>query len=270
MAFELVVSRGKLLRISSEDKREGESNGNFTVILGNASYVQNCRGVVLKHLSFKYVFPNVFDGNATFTFTYNGAPLSVVVPEGWYTAEDYVLVLEQLVNALPAVVNPIDITLPSVPAGASLSRKFTFEASGGDTIGLVNKADGNAAADLVGINLTTMQATSHVADYLPDFGGLSTVYLCSDTLAGYNAAASSNSGEQVPVVVPVPITVGYGKEINYSAPEAVQDAIIFRNDRNLNNVDLTLKTRAGAILSLQQNNLTATFRLLHAGVLPQD
>jgi len=278
MAVELSLSRGRLLRISSEDKQPGETNSDFTVRLGNTSYVQNVRGVALKHLSFKHVFPNVFygegkqagDGNSTFSFTYNGAPLSVVIEEGWYTAVDYRAELELKINALVAVLNPITVTLPSVPLGASLTRKFTFTATAPDTIGLVNEADGNAAADIVGIRTTTGQALTHTASYLPDFGGLSTIYLCSGVLAGYNASASSNSGEQVPVVTPIPLDVDYGREVRYSAPEAVQEIIMFRNDRNLNSVDLALCTRTGTRLSLQQNNLTATFRLLHANGLPAD
>jgi hypothetical protein len=272
------IIRGKLLRISSEDKQLGENNADFTVRLGNTSYVQNVRGVVLKHLSFKHVFPNVFygegkapgDGNSTFSFSYNGTPQSVIVEEGWYTAVDYMEELERVINLLPAVINPITVSLPMVPAGASLTRKFTFTASGGDTIGLISEADGNFAADLVGIRTTTGQAVSHTAEWLPDFGGLSTIYLCSGVLAGYNASASSNSGEQVSIITPIPLDVDYGQEVRYLANEALQEAIIFRNDRNLNSVDLALCTRTGTRLSLQQNNLTATFRLLHAGGVPQD
>jgi hypothetical protein len=265
------IARGKLLRISSEDKSAGQNNADFTVRLGNTSYVQNVRGVVLKSVSFKHVFPNVFDGNpgnTSFSFVYDGVTETVVIPEGWYSAEDYMAVLETAINALPAVTSVITITLPPVPLGSTLTRKFTFTSAGPDLIGLINKPDGNDAADLVGIATTTIQALSHVADYLPDFGGLSTIYLCSGVLAGYNAAASSNSGEQVPVVTPIPLDVDFGREVFYEAKDPIQEAIIFRNDRNLNSIDLQLCTRAGARLQLQQNNLTATFRILHSGRLP--
>ena len=275
--MDLVVSRGKLLRISSEDKKEGQNNANYSVSLGNTSYVQNVRGIILKNLSFKQVFPNVFtvndiagSGNSSFTFNYNGVYETVIFDEGWYTAADYRAQLELLINALPAILNPITVTLPSVPTGSSLSRKFTITPSGGDLIGWVNKTSGNNAADLVGIQNDTGLLAVLVADYLPDFGGLSTIYLCSGTLAGYNAAASSNGGEQVPIIAAIPINTEYGKEVYYESKDPLLDIIFFNNDRNLDAIDLSLCTRDGTKLSLQQNNMTALFRLIHASRLPSD
>jgi hypothetical protein len=275
--MEALVAHGKLLRISSEDKGAGQNNANFEVQLGNASFIQNVHGVVLKSMSFKHVFPNVFEvngvagsGNSGFTFSYNGAPLTANIPEAWYTAEDYRTQLELSINALPAVLNPITVALDSIPATSALTRKFVFTATAPDTIGLINKTDGNLAADLVGINTTTGQALTHTADWLPDFGGLSTIYLCSGILASVHCTASSNGGEQVPVVTPIPINVDFGREVHYESKDHLQDTIFFSNYRNLNTVDLRLCTRLGNTLSLQQNNLTATFRLLHRGVVPQD
>jgi hypothetical protein len=273
-----IIARGKLLRVSSEDKSVGENNANFKVILGNTSFVQNVRGIVLKNLSFKHVFPNVFyddnvtpgTGNSLFAFSFNGVTEQVIIPAGWYSAEDYRVALETAINALPAVINPITITLPSVPAGSTLTKKFVFTATAPDTLGLINKQDGNTAADLMGISTTTGQALSQTSDFLPDFGGLSTIYLCSGILAGNNAAASSNSGEPIPLVIAIPLKAGFGQEVYYESKDPIHEAIIFRNDRNINSVDLALCTRLGKPLSLQQNNLTATFRIIHAGRLPAD
>jgi hypothetical protein len=67
---------------------------------------------------------------------------------------------------------------------------------------------------------------------------------------------------------PIPLNVGYGQEVYYESKDPVLDTIIFRNNRNINSIDLSLCTRAGAKLALQQNNLTATFRIIHADRLP--
>src|SRR6059036_999403 len=117
MSFEKALASSKLLRISSVDKLPGGTNSNFTVQLGNTSYVQSVRGVVLKSVSFKHVFPNVYDngvpdgGNTVFTFSYNGSPLSVSVPVAWYTAAQYAVALQTAINANLSVLNPVTVTL---------------------------------------------------------------------------------------------------------------------------------------------------------------
>src|SRR6185295_2445542 len=157
MSFDKALASGKLLRISSEDKQPGNTNADFSVILGNTSYVQAVRGVILVSVSFKHVFPNVFDsggasgtGNSVFTFGYNGMTLTVAIPAAWYTASQYAAALQAAINANLSVLNPVTVVL--APLNGSSSMYFTFTASGGDTLTLISKADGNAAADLVGIN----------------------------------------------------------------------------------------------------------------------
>lgn len=274
MSIGRALASGKLLRISSEDKVPGGTNANFLVQLGNTSYVQAVRGVVLKSVSFKHVFPNVFDngvpggGNTTFSFLYNGVPLTAVVPAAWYTATQYAAALQAAINANLSVLNPVTVTL--APFNGSTSQYFTVTATGGDTIALVSKADGNAAADLFGISATTASAASVTAQLLPDFGGLSNVYLSSGVIAGNNCAASSQSGEQIPVIMGIPINVDYGQEVYYQSRNPHNDAIIFVAERNLNFVDLAIRTRSGDNLDLQQHNLTVEFKLIHQSVFPRD
>jgi hypothetical protein len=254
------LSRGKLLRISSEDRQQGETNGDFTVNLGNSSFVQNVIGVVLKSVSVKHVFPNVFAGNNSFVFNYNGIPLTAIVPTGWYSATQYAAELQIQINALPAVTNLITVTLVDTPATTSLNKYFVFTGSGGDTpattslnkyfvftgsggdtIGLFSKDDPtnpNPAADLTGIRLTTPLAVSQTAQSLPDFGGLSELYICSGALASNNAAASSNNGENIPLVCEVPIEVGFGQQIFYRSNDSDLDSIIFPSLRSFTRIDI--------------------------------
>jgi hypothetical protein len=219
------------------------------------------------------VFPNVFDngvaggGNSTFTFTYNGAgPFSVTVPPAWYTAAQYATALQAALNASIDVLNPVVVTLTFVGSTAF----FTFTASGGDTIGLLSKTSGNAAGDLTGIIVDVPDAVTVKATAPPDFGGLSTVYLSSGVLAGNNCAASSRSGEQVPVLMGIPINVEYGQQVYYESKDHINDAIVFSAERNLNSVDLSLQTRSGDVLDLFQNNLTVLLCLINQAAYPRD
>jgi hypothetical protein len=265
--------KGKLLRISSEDRSAEQTNGNFSVNLGNSSYVQNVLGIVLKSASIKHVFPNVFDGNQDFLFNYNGAPLTATVPAGWYSALEYASELEVQINALVPVVNAITVTLVDTPATSTKNKYFTWTASGGDIIGLYAKDDPtnpNPAADLVGISTTTGLLVSHTAQYLPDFGGISEIYICSGSLASYNASASSNGGENVSIVSEIPVNVDFGQQISYRSNDSDLDTIVFPNLRSLNEIDIQLCTRAGILLDPLQNPVTLVFKLLHVGKFPTD
>lgn len=275
MSFDRALASGKLLRVSSEDKVPGGTNSDFIVQLGNTSYVQAVRGVELISVSFKHVFPNVFDsggasgtGNSIFTFNYNGVLLTAAVPAAWYTAAQYATALTSAINANLAVLNPVTVTL--VPFNGSSSLHFVITASGGDMIGLVSKADGNAAADLVGINATTAPATVSTAQTTPDFGGLSNVYLSSGVLAGNNCAASSQGGEQIPVIMGIPLDVDYGAEVYYKVRDVRAATIVFSSERSINFVDLAIRTRSGDYLDLLQNNLTVEFKLIHQSAFPRD
>jgi hypothetical protein len=267
------LSRGKLLRISSEDKQNQESNGDFHVSLGNSSFIQNVIGIVLKSVSVKHVFPNVFAGNNSFVFNYNGIPLTAIVPTGWYSATQYAAELQIQINALPAVTNLITVTLVDTPATTSLNKYFVFTGSGGDTIGLFSKDDPtnpNPAADLTGIRLTTPLAVSQTAQSLPDFGGLSELYICSGALASNNAAASSNNGENIPLVCEVPVDVSFGEQIFYRSNDSDLDSIIYASLRSFTRIDIQLCTRAGVVLDPQQNPVTLVFKLIHSTPFASD
>ena len=257
------TARGKLLRVSSEDKQVGESNGNFSVILNNSPYVQNISGIVVKSVSFKHVFPNIYDGNNAFRLTHNGSDIDVELPVGWYDASGLASSLEAAINADPLVLNAVTVALVANPTVVSpIQKVFLFTASGGDVLGLLNKTDGNSMADALGI--TTSSAVEEAAKYtdtMPDLGGLSVVYLCSD-ISDNNTTASSNGGESVAVLTEIPITAGYTEQVHYRSHDDDLDSIIYASKRSLTRVSLKLCTRSGRVLNLQQHNLTAMIKLL--------
>jgi hypothetical protein len=259
--------RGKQLRISSEDKQIGQTNANFTVNLGNSAFVQDVKAVVVKSISFKHVFPNIFEGNQTFKFNYNLVDYEVKVPEGWYDASSLATVLTDLITAaIPGIVT-VDLVVSPPGAPASENSYFQFTTDVNDLV-LLPKSDGNALADVIGISekiIITGALGSSRVQYLPDLGGLSVIYLCSNVIAGANSVASSNNGEVVPVVTEIPVNAPFGGEIVYRSLDHELDTILFQNPKNLNSVDLTLCTRSGETLDLLQNNLTCQFRLIPVG-----
>jgi hypothetical protein len=249
------TARGKLLRISSEGKRAGETNGDVSVILNNASFIQNVRGVVVKSVSLKHVFPNIFSGNQTISYTYDGNPSSFSIASAWYTAAELVAALNVGFAADAVVTGSVVVSLASVTAD---SKYFKFTS---DLALTIHDKDTNLMADVLGVDAeqtgTVITMTRH-----PDLGGLSTVYLCSGELAASNASASSNFGEQVPVVCEIPVNAGFGEQITYRSYDDELESIIYPSERQLTKIGLALCTRSGALLDLQQNNLTAVFKVL--------
>lgn len=257
--------RGKLLRISSEDKSEGQTNANFTVNLGNSAFVQAVKSIAIKSVSFKHVFPNIFNGNNTIRYEYNGTPSGFTIAEGWYNASELVDALNIGFASDSNITGSLVISLE--PAPTALYSKFRFTS---DLITKIfNKDDGNPMADVLGVS-QTLESTISEAQNLPDLGGLSVIYLCSNILASSNSAASSNQGEIVPVVCEIPINVPFGGEVLYRAIDGDLETVMYQNVKQFTEVDLRLCTRAGDILDLQQNNLTIMVRIVPMGSYATD
>jgi len=261
--------RGKLLRVSSADKDVGQTNSNFSVSLGNSAFIQNVKAICVKSVNFKHVFPNVFEGNQTFKFRYDFVDYEIKVPIAWWDATSLATYLDTEMSALVA---GIGCALVVSPAGAPAAQNtyFSFTNATAFAFTIYSKENGNALADVLGISEDLSVTLDGRAQFLPDLGGLSVVYLCSNVVAGANAAASSNDGENVNIVTEIPINVQFGGEISYRSLDHHLDTILFQNPKGLVSIDFALCTRAGEILSLQQNNLTMTLRLIPVGAYATD
>ena len=253
--------RGKLLRISSEDKQKGQTNSNFSVNLGNSAFVQSVKACAVKSISFKHVFPNIFSGNQTLKLKYNSVDYEFTIPVGWYNSSDLITVLNALFVAEVGITSLV-LSLVVDPSGSSSAQNSKFNFVSDQPIIIYAKENGNPMADIIGVGDADLTGTNVTMVWLPDLGGLSTVYLCSQIIADSNTTASSGEGEIVPVVTEIPIDVPFGSSVFYRTVDADLDTITYQNARQLTTVDLSLCTRSGAVLDLQQSNLTATFRLV--------
>lgn len=262
--------RGKLLRVSSADKDVGQVNSNFSVSLGNSAFIQNVKAICVKSVNFKHVFPNIFAGNQTFKFRYDGVDYEIKVPIAWWDASTLATYLNTEMNAL--IAGTVTCSLVVSPLGSPAAQNTYFQfTTDAFALTIYSKENGNALADVLGIsedlNVTPLNQR---AQFLPDLGGLSVVYLCSNIVAGANATASSNDGENVNIVTEIPINVPFGAEISYRSLDHHLDTILFQNPKGLVSIDFAICTRAGEILSLQQNNLTMTLRIIPVGAYSVD
>jgi len=257
---------GKLLRISSEDKSPGQTNANFTVTLNNSPFVQKVKATILKSVSFKNVFPNVYLANSKFSFEYGGTPSSITVPIGWYNLTDFIASVNALLVANPVITGSVVLSAVVDPLGATSAQNTKIRFVSDLPLTLYGKDLGNASGDLMGIpQSSSTTALDITAEYLPDLGGISVVYLCSNAIASANASASSDGGESLGIITEIPVNVPFGAQVYYLANDSTLESISYQNSRQLTNVDLQLCTRAGRILDLQQNALTALFRMVPEG-----
>jgi len=193
--------------------------------------------------------------------TYNSIFIEIFIPVGWYNAVELASVLTTACNAHASVTNTFTVALEVAPI-PTLSRKYTFTATGGDTFAL-HKKNINFMADVLGItNFTTETTLSKTADSTPDLAGIKSVYVCSPTLSDNNMVASSNSGEITDVLLHIPVTVGYQDQIVYESNDDTLDTISFKNTKNINSFRIRLCTRSGAPLELNQYNMTIILRIL--------
>ena len=259
------VQRSKLLRISSEDRGENETNDDFSINLNNSSFVQNTSGIVVKSVSFRHNFPNLFNVgdsfNTRFTLTYNTQIIDVDVPAGWYTATELAGVLTTACNAHASITNAFTVALQVTPV-PTLSRKFVFTASGGDTFALHDKVL-NSMGDVLGITADTVEdAAAKTADSTPDLAGIKSVYICSNALSDNNMVASSKHWEITNVLVHIPVKVGFMEQIVYESFDDTLDTVMFKSSKNIQSFQIRLCTRSGAALPLDQYNLTLVLRVL--------
>ena len=268
--FHDMVAKGKLLRISSQDKQAGQSNSDFYVNFNNSSYAQRkIKALVVKTISFKHVFPNLFKTsvapfaqNTLFKMKWNGADVEAEVPQGWYSASELADTLTNIMNALPTVSGFL-VELQSSPIPA-LQRKYVFSSSG-VSFQLLGKDSGNTMADVLGIPFDTADDIStKIATYLPDLGGTTMAYLCSSDLGTSQLLSSSqNGGQNENVISEIPITGAFGSEIYYEPDNSELTALVFQgSDNQLTRMSLRLCARNGSVLDLQQNDLTVVFKIL--------
>lgn len=254
---------GKLLRISSEDRLSGQTNSNFSVGLNNSPFVQQVQATVLKSVSFKNVFPNIFSGNSIWSYEYGGTPSSILLPTAWYNFNDFIISTNALLAADPVITGSVVLSAVVDPPGSSAAENTKILFTSDLPLRLFGKEVGNIMGDVLGLpSLYDETGLVTIAPYLPDLGGIPVVYLCSNVVAGVNTSASSNDGESISVITEIPINVAFGQQVYYQANDSTLETITYQNKRQMTSVEIQLCTRSGAVLDLQQNSLTCLFRLI--------
>ena len=232
-----------IFRVDSRD-RDADS-------ISNTSFAVNCIPTHCVHARLKQIIiPNVFDNiraspasdaNSTFSYETAGAPATVVIPDGFYTIDDLLTLLEAALVALTITFSLNTNT-----------GKITITNGGAATFEVINLADGNAMADALGITVTETLAAAGTATFGNKVNMIShsVIYVESRILSNGHGVTSSTS--RLPIIATIPVDVVYGSNINYTP--TTQHIVYFGDNTNIESTDIRLTNHSGETLTIGSNH----------------
>ena len=238
----------RLVHINSSYKTSG-TNTNFLINYNNALHLQNAKYVRLRCITVPNMFYNIY-GNTRFLYVeQSGIIYTIEIPSGNYTATSLCTALNNA-TATPPGIDPITVTYAD--------GKFTYTAGTATIVlGYINSTtySGNART----MNLIMGQnAVNDTADlvttstYPPALFGPTKLYIASDRLAfGYSVHANgllhSKMGSISLAGVP------YGSVAFMIVPERANTQVYFRDNRQVNNIDIEILDEYDANVELPPN-----------------
>lgn len=229
-----------IFRIDSRDRdTESPSNTQFTV---------NCVPTHVQYARLKQVIlPNLFDNiravpssdlNNVFSYEVGGVPATIVIPQGFYTIDDLLTLLEAGLTSITFALNTNTGVITLTNSSAS-----SFE--------VINTADGNSMANVLGITTTATVAPAgtNVFGNKVNLISYSMIYVESRRLS--NGHNTTSAGARLPIIATIPMSVSYGSDIIYEPQTQTQ--IKFEADTNIEEVDIRITNHSGQTLLLPSN-----------------
>ena len=224
----------KLLKIKSEDRKSG-TPGDFTVNLGNESYVQQVVHIVPLSVSLLHSFYNVNSLTNTFKFTNSTDGLQTInLTNKQYNVNQLITELQTQMNAVMS--DTIAITYDTQ------TRKITFTITGASTnIYYADDDPSNASSlsRLLGITSTSSTLGTYTSESQIDLGGVKQINIISDTLGDNNAVNSNASLDDL--IINIPVEAEFGAEISWqNEADHISVGNTFDNPRGIQNIDIRL------------------------------
>ena len=240
------IGRSRLLRIASSDQVPGlsENNSRFTISMNDTLDTQDVLAVSVVGVSFPNVFPNVSEakGNNALPISINGgATQTLVIPDGFYDIDSLGLALVAA-NIGPAFsVSLVNDATPYVQI---------IMTAPGDVINIDTSSQ--LAQDL-GYTLaqTVNVANTLVAAGLPSLNGEINAYLHSRVIGSNNQIDAQ--GDVFSVVCGMPIRAPFFETNFYETPDDSLYLINFNKPRNLQRIEIRLRSLDGRILDVGEN-----------------
>jgi hypothetical protein len=225
------MSNTKLIRISSKDRVSG-TNTNFVCSLGYEDLaVHRVRKATLVSCIFNNNEYNVNGNNNTLTYEINGAPLTLVVPEGQYSTSTLIAYIQAQQPLFTAITQ--DTT----------NYKLSF------TTATTCQIFSSGLGEYIGFTEDSTTAITITADNIPNLNGLDAVLIKSDKLANGNMLDSKQNEDSVFAVVPV--DVSFGLQNVYHDTGLSESSHTTFAPRNLSSIDIELTNQRGEPVDIQ-------------------
>lgn len=251
-----------------------DADNSYSPVLG-LSNIDNFRAIALKSISFRNIFYNVESSdlkrkNNIFYFSLAGAPQQVVIPEGFYSINQLLTLLNTDISAILAGSGIIplptldDLSYDSITGKVSITingqgSATPFVLEGGTETQSVN----NLLGQTTDYSLDTLTPTAYVFADLVSLGGIDRVHLVSSTLGqavGITSTTNNTSnGKNISLIRVLTNNVEFGGLVEYISPDLDAERLLYNNAINISSLNLSLQDVNGNILDLKNSEMIVEF-----------
>jgi hypothetical protein len=251
-----------------------QPDGTYLLPVGRLG-IKNIRAVTFKTFTIRNVFPNVVGSgllkNNIFSYTVGGTPYTETVPEGFYTMDDLIDVLEPLIQATLAASGIVPLPTLDEFKYEPIQMKFsmTFNGNGASTV-ITLDGDGSQLSinTLMGntgvLTMPTNPAVATLMEDLVNMGGVDTVCVCCEELANSNTYHNglyglNTAGRLSNCIQMVPLQVPFGAMAVYNSLDVDADSIKYFLPVDATQLTIAITDMAGNMLDLSNTQFNIQF-----------
>lgn len=255
----------RILRISNiHSVNENDTNSNFTVNLNRMTETNNIIRCVCKSVSFQNNAYNINSLNNRLDFTATNAGGSpsiasfITVPEGFYTVNELMAIMEVLIN-----IELVPVSGTVTFALEPYTYLMSYATNGLDGIRFLTEATDNNStlSSTIGLLDSPTEVTTLIFQEVPQLTGLEQVYIHSTTIAEGNLV--DGDVENHDILAEVPINVAFGARVFYESMDDELDSINYKSERNYNTITIQLRDVKNNIIKLNGGITTINLKLYY-------
>ncbi len=219
------------LKISASQSSTPDTPWIFTANFGNMAILDTSKAIELVSCSITHTVPNISaaQGNTLFELITTSGLFDYTFPQGFYSANDIINILQPLLNAF---ITPSTSIFSINPQGL-----FNITINSGSA--QIRNSANNEVGSVLGYETLNSFTTSLTADILPKLNGIVYFHIRSSVINSYCISNSPVDTNANSCLFSIPVTVPFGFQ-NVYENQNNQERIRFRNQVSLKNFNLEL------------------------------